>query len=684
MNIFKSKLINYSFLFLLIFFSGITIFLANKNIFTNFVNDNSNSNKLFQNVKINLDINNYSIKNITFDATPEDNKIYVATKNLIFQVNTINSTTITNNNYNTNTVANLVVNMIPYLAKNTNSYINQIQFDKNHNMFFDYNQSTKQYSTNLFVKNINTTNSGQLKKINLPKNVFVVSYFKVSADGKYIVIRSKNTNKIYLGIINYKNSSNIKVDWLYINCKNENQTEKYYFAFDTIDNLYITSSSNIYFLNTFNISKYLSNIINLNVKNTFPIENDSLKNDPAAGIQIHINQNNNVILSSGTIKNNKKSNSYFYLTNTNKLINSDLTNYNNLPIIDTDYIDVTNETDYPTFEFNNMDFGVNNSIALLNDGIDTANSVGLYYSPTGKPNDKIFDDNDIDNIGTFSMYGQETIKNGNVPTAVCVNHFNSSLYYIAFASCNQIAFGNYNDNTILSNGPKTYNKFNKTISDAVSKGFVIGAIVTISISIIVAITFLIYVTKIVWTVILPPQPVKLVNLVAEQQLVGNNLIPFSSYSPEEKNQIFQNVAKIFADPNSVDVNIKREMENQQWDRFLRERPGTARRIYNGLKENGTLTDEDQQYFDNLLDNQPRPAVTPKLPTKYVIKAEVNEIPDSVNNGTDLPVTSESEILDNLSVADDIVDPLIDDVLTQVITETATEVITDAATTFIEL
>ena len=193
---------------------------------------------------------------------------------------------------------------------------------------------------------------------------------------------------------------------------------------------------------------------------------------------------------------NAKFNTYFYQSNTLTLKNGDLTKQSTFSIVNTDYVNVNIKNYYPMFNFNKFTYGVNNSIGIINSFYNTHNSVGLYYSPTGQPLKKIQDKTAKNNIGTFSLYNGNDLTNGNYPTAVAVNNFDKSFSKISFASYNEIASGNYNSNTVLSNSPINFNITNHsfvitpseigfiTIGSVVIVAFV-GIVVTIIISTII-------------------------------------------------------------------------------------------------------------------------------------------------------------------------------------------------------
>ena len=463
----------------ILLFLGISISIAtsmllkNNQLFTNSIVSNSNSNQLFSDKKITLNLKNDNITNLSFDAKPSDNKIYLATKNFIFNIDTTKSINITDNNYLKNDTKDfsLFVNLLPYISKNNNSYVDQMIFDKNNNMFFDYKNTNTNFTNNLFVKNVKSTNNNPFKIV-LPPNVDAVSYFSVSYDGKYIVIRSKNTNQIYISLIPKNFLS--KFEW--VNIPLPNKTDNLYlsyFAFDNNNNLYITNKDTIYIIN----SNLLVYNINLSNKIKLPFITSIANIDLKSGIQIHINQNNKILLSTSFKNNSTTYNNYFYTTKTSDV----LTKPSSYVIANNDYVDTKNKNNTPYFNYNSAKLGIKDSITLLNNGIDTHNVVGLYYSPTGVPIKKIKDSSNKNNIGTFAMYGGETITQGNTPIVSAVNRFDNSLNKVAFASLNSVAIGNYNSNTILASGPKDYNQFNKTFTtnDIIIIAISIGCVVTI-------------------------------------------------------------------------------------------------------------------------------------------------------------------------------------------------------------
>ena len=446
-----------------------SMLLKNNQLSTNSIVSNSNSKQLFSDKKIILNLKNDNITNLSFDAKPSDNKIYLATKNFIFNIDTTKSINITDNNYLKNDTKDfsLFVNLLPYISKNNNSYVDQMIFDKNNNMFFDYKNTNTNFTNNLFVKNVKSTNNNPFKIV-LPPNVDAVSYFSVSYDGKYIVIRSKNTNQIYISLIPKNFLS--KFEW--VNIPLPNKTDNLYlsyFAFDNNNNLYITNKDTIYIIN----SNLLVGNINLSNKIKLPFITSIANIDLKSGIQIHINQNNKILLSTSFKNNSTTYNNYFYTTKTSDV----LTKPSSYVIVNNDYVDTKNKNNTPYFNYNSANLGIQNSITLLNNGIDTHNVVGLYYSPTGGPIKKIKDSSNKNNIGTFAMYGGETLNQGNAPILSTVNRFDSSLNKVAFASLNSIAIGNYNLNTVLTSGPKDYNQFNKTLTT--SGTIAIGCVVTI-------------------------------------------------------------------------------------------------------------------------------------------------------------------------------------------------------------
>ena len=560
--------------FLILFFVSVSFSITslillkiNNTLSTNIIDsETQNTNHLFSDKKISLSLKNDNISNITFDATPSDNKIYVATKNFIFNVDTSKSINITPDNYlkNDAKTTSLFVNLLPYISKTNNSYVDQMIFDKNNNMFFDYKNTNTNFTNNLFVKNVKSTNNNPFKIV-LPPNVDAVSYFSVSYDGKYIVIRSKNTNQIYISLIPKNFLS--KFDW--VNITLPNKTDNLYlsyFAFDNNNDLYITNKDTIYIIN----SNLLVYNINLSNKIKLPFITSIANIDLKSGIQIHINQNNKILLSTSFKNNSTTYNNYFYTTKTSDA----LTKPSSYVIANNDYVDTKNKNNQPYFNYNSAKLGIKDSIALLNNGIDTHNVVGLYYSPTGVPIKKIKDSSNKNNIGTFAMYGGETITQGNAPIVSAVNRFDSSLNKVAFASLNSVAIGNYNLNTILTSGPKDYNQFNKTFTIPGIISIVLGCVVAL----FTIVTIIIITISIIKTLSVPlstGDPNGLINdLVTENpanRFLTNSLIntdiEYFQMGNEEKDAIYNRLISIIRN-DKVAENANQLRSDIKWLKYF--------------------------------------------------------------------------------------------------------------------
>ena len=431
----------------------------NNNNLNSYLSKNINLN-LFNSKKINVNISNEQITNLQYDATPQDNKIYIATNKYILGINSLTDSTITDTNFNNFIVADL--SSITW--KDKKNYIDQLYFDQNNNMFFDskvfsHNKFVDRASTisrNLFVKHLNSNSIAELHKIQFPSNVFGIRSYKISKNGNYIAIETFD-KKLYVGKISWNNNySSVNIIWAnLISDSSYARIKNYSYDFDNDNDLYLLNSRQIFkydlinndFQNNGNIIPTINNNLIDNI--LFDSTNISLY-----GMQININKNNNVLLSTTAETNNDNVYSqYFYKTSTEVLDSaSGAKNKNSFKILNTNYINVSNEsTANPFFNYYSIKYGINNSIALINSFSNAVNPSGLYFSPTGIPIQQITDSQVKDKKGTFSFYSSKNTMNNNSFIATAVNNFNIELNNIAVASNNQVLFGIYNTSKHLVN-----------------------------------------------------------------------------------------------------------------------------------------------------------------------------------------------------------------------------------------
>ena len=457
---FLSKLILISVGFSVLTLSSVFLFSSKHNNKLNSYSVVKNNSNLFSNNSVNVNVTNEQITNLIYDATPQDNKLFISTNKYVFDINPLVDQQITNENFNKFIFADLSSKI--QTAKKT--YIDQLQFDKNNNMFFDYKYSDNSLITtnNLFVKHLNNNDdsskkTNSLNQIKLPKNVNSIYSYKIAKNGSDIAIETAD-KKLYVGKISWSNNySQEKTIWASLNTDETfAKIKNYSYDFDSYNNLYLLDSTEMhkYLLTNRNSSDFSNNIPPIsdnNLSDNLLFSGSDVKN---YGMQININKNNNVLLSiNAKWKNNKKYSKYFYQTQLSTFDSqSSIENTSLFKLLNTDYTNVNSNTASPFFNFKQVNYGINNSIALINSFSSTTNPNGLYFSPTGIPIKQISDSKGIDRKGTFSFYDQKDITNNNSIKAAAVNTFNLKLNKIAVASNNQVLSGLYSTNTHLNPG----------------------------------------------------------------------------------------------------------------------------------------------------------------------------------------------------------------------------------------